>query len=119
MEEVNECVNLLHKLEVPLEHLESLVLQAAEVALRFLTFCFWYFQCREDLSTLAGPHSDILELVDAGCASFLPDLSLIASLMSSLFPQSTFTSLKLLDQLVRSVLCFHLRGQVCSENSTK
>nr|CDJ82577.1 Vps51 Vps67 domain containing protein [Haemonchus contortus] len=84
VEGVAEATGLLMKLGKTSEELQELLLKSAEASLR------------NDLKLLQSNPVDVLDLVDKGCESFIPNLTLLANLHERLFPNNSDLLLEML-----------------------
>lgn len=89
---VTEAVGLLIKLGKAPDEVQRLLLKASELSLQ------------NDLKQLQSDPADVLDLVDKGCESFIPNLALLATLHERLFPSSSDS---LLEMLRRHLTLFH------------
>ncbi|KAK6030805.1 Vps51/Vps67, partial [Ostertagia ostertagi] len=84
VEGVVEATGLLIKLGKTPHELEKLLLKSSESSLQ------------TDLQQLQSNPVDVLDLVDKGCESFIPNLTLLANLHERLFPNDSDLLLKML-----------------------
>ncbi|KAJ1363597.1 hypothetical protein KIN20_023494 [Parelaphostrongylus tenuis] len=89
---VTEAIDLLIKLGKAPEEVQRLLLKSSELSLL------------NDLKQLQSDPADVLDLVDKGCESFIPNLALLATLHERLFPSSSDC---LLEMLRRQLALFH------------
>ncbi|KHJ95045.1 hypothetical protein OESDEN_05018 [Oesophagostomum dentatum] len=82
---VAEGIDLLMKLGKPSEEVQALLLKSSEASLQ------------NDLKQLQSNPADVLDLVDKGCESFIPNLTLLANLHERLFPRCSESLLKMLE----------------------
>ncbi|VDM56315.1 unnamed protein product [Angiostrongylus costaricensis] len=86
------AIGLLIKLGNDPEEVQRLLLKSSELSLQ------------NDLKQLQSDPADVLDLVDKGCESFIPNLALLATLHERLFPSSSDC---LLEMLRRQLALFH------------
>ncbi|KAK6727761.1 hypothetical protein RB195_005443 [Necator americanus] len=85
VEGVAEAIGLLMKLGKSPEEVQSRLLKSSEISLQ------------NDLKQLQSNPADVLDLVDKGCESFIPNLTLLANLHERLFPACSGNLLKMLE----------------------
>ncbi|VDL81317.1 unnamed protein product [Nippostrongylus brasiliensis] len=92
VESVAEATGLLVKLGKTSSEVQKLLLESFDESLQ------------NDLRQLQNSPADVLDLVDKGCESFIPNLTLLANLHERLFPDA---SQLLLDMLLARIAEFH------------
>lgn len=83
---VADAAGLLMKLGKSDEEVQQLLLESSEISLQ------------NDLKQLQSNPADVLDLVDKGCESFIPNLTLLANLHERLFPNASEQLLKMLQK---------------------
>ncbi|KIH67773.1 Vps51/Vps67 [Ancylostoma duodenale] len=95
VEGVAEAIGLLMKLGKSPKEIQALLLKSSEASLQ------------NDLKQLQSNPVDVLDLVDKGCESFIPNLTLLANLHERLFPDSSESLLKMLQVGLNSLFRFN------------